>query len=89
VQGALQVSHQALQALPVASRWGEVVGDHSGVAEIQQQGSLLRGEAKQVLVVVVDDLHQACKQHLSVVGRRRALWMGKSAIGQVVAPSGP
>jgi len=29
------------------------------MAEIQQQGNLLRGEAKQVLVVVVDDLHQS------------------------------
>lgn len=40
-----------------------------------------------MLVVVVDDLHQACKQHISVVGRRRSGGMGKSVIGQVLARS--
>jgi hypothetical protein len=71
VESSLEIAHQAFQAFSPASRWREVVGDHTGVAEIQQHGGLLRREAKQVLVVVVDDLHQAWKQHMSVVGRRR------------------
>lgn len=36
------------------------------MAEVKQKGCLFGGEAKQVLVVVVDDLHQICKQHVFI-----------------------
>jgi len=41
VQGSLKIAHQAFQSFSPASRWREVVGDHTGVAEIQQHGGLL------------------------------------------------
>lgn len=80
VERRLKVPHQALQAFALASGLGHVVGDHAGMAEIQQQRRLLRGEAQDVLVVVVEDLHQICKQHRLFVGRNPGLWMGKAVI---------
>jgi hypothetical protein len=57
-----------------------MVGDHSRMAQIQQERCLLGGEAKKVLVVVVDDFHQVRKQHFTVVGQISHLWMGKADI---------
>ena len=80
MEGGLQISHQALQAFAAAPGWREMVGDHTCMAEIQQHGGLLGGEANQVLVVVVDDFHPVCKQHRNVVGRNPWAWMGKAVI---------
>ena len=80
MQSSLQIAHQLLQPFASASRGREVIGNHSRMAEIQQKRCLLGGEAKEVLVVVVDDLHQACKQNFTVVGRNPDPWMGKAGI---------
>jgi len=80
MESGLKISHQALQAFAAAPRRREMIRDHACVAEIQQHGCLLGGEADQVLVVVVDDLHQICKQHPDFVGRNPCLWMGKPVI---------
>jgi hypothetical protein len=48
------------------------------MAEIQEQGGLLRGQTEEMLVVVVDDLHQICKQPVFFVGRNGRLWGGKA-----------
>jgi hypothetical protein len=66
MQGTLQIPNQAFQAFATAPRWGKMIGDHACMAEIEQKGCLLRGEAKQVLVVVVDDFHQIRKQHVVI-----------------------
>jgi hypothetical protein len=63
VQSTLEISHKALQTFASAPGLGKMIGNHTCMAEIQQQGGLLGGEAQQMLVVVMDDLHEACKQH--------------------------
>ena len=80
MQRGLQIAHQLLQPFASAPGRGEVIGDHSRVAEIQQKRRLLGGEAQEVLVVVVDDFHQVCKQHRSFVGRNPDLRMGKAGM---------
>ncbi|MFM9087607.1 MAG: hypothetical protein ACKOPT_05640 [Cyanobium sp.] len=69
MQSTLEISHKALQTFASAPGRGEMIGYHASMAEIQQQGSLLGGEAQQMLVVVMDDLHEVCKRHCSFVGR--------------------
>jgi hypothetical protein len=62
------------------------------MAEIQQKRRLLGREAQEVLVVVVDDLHQVGKQNMSFVGRNPDPWMGKADICdlcRVFGPPGP
>jgi hypothetical protein len=63
MEGALQITNQLLQSFASAPGGRQVIGNHSRVAEIQQQSGLLGREAQQVLVVVVDDFHQVRKQH--------------------------
>ncbi len=58
MKGRLQITHQPLQSFALASGGRQVIGDHAGMAEIQQETCLLGGEAEKVLVVVVDDFHQ-------------------------------
>jgi hypothetical protein len=55
-----------------------MVRNHTRVTEIQQKRRLFRGEAEEVLIVVVDDFHQVRKQHFSVVGQNPDPWMGKA-----------
>lgn len=78
MQAALKIAHQSLQAFAPASGRRQVVGDHSRMAKVQQKSGLFRGKAQEVLIVVVDDFHQVCKQHHSVVGRNPGAWMGKA-----------
>ena len=80
MQSSLQIAHQLLQPFASASRGREVIGNHSRMAEIQQKRRLLGGEAQEVLVVVVDNFHQVCKQHRSFVGRNLDPRMGKADI---------
>jgi hypothetical protein len=78
MQGALQFAHQPLQAFASASGRRQMIRNHSRMAKIQQKSGLFGGKAQEVLIVVVDDFHQVCKQHLSFVGRNRGTWMGKA-----------
>ncbi len=41
VKSRLQISHQSLQSFSPAPGWRKMIGDHSRMAEIQQQGNLL------------------------------------------------
>jgi hypothetical protein len=59
------------------------------MAEIEQKGCLLGGEANQVLIVVVDDLHQICKQHMFIFKTEPSPVDGESRHpGDVLRPSG-
>ncbi len=78
MQGPLQIAQQPLQPPASAPGGRQVIGNHPRMAEIQQKGGLLGGEAQKVLVVVVDDSHQAFKRNLSFVGRNAMEWMGKA-----------
>lgn len=80
MQGALQIAHQPLQAPASPFRGRQVIRDHSRMAKVQQKSGLFRGKAQEVLIVVVDDFHQVCKQHCSFVGRNQGAWMGKAVI---------
>ena len=80
MEGALQITHQLLQAFAPAPGGRQVIGDHSRVAQIQQESRLLRGEAEEVLIVVVDNFHPVRRLHKTVVGRNPDRWMGKAGI---------
>lgn len=86
MQGPLQFAQQPLQPPAPAPGGRQVIGDHPRMAEIQQKGGLLGGEAQEMLVVVVDDSHQAFKRNQSFVGRNSLAWMGKAVRP---APAGP
>jgi hypothetical protein len=89
MQGPLQITDQAFQAFASAPRWRKVIGDHACMAEIEQKGCLLGGEANQVLIVVVDDLHQICKQHMFIFKTEPSPVDGESRHpGDVLRPSG-
>jgi len=80
MESPLEITHQPLQSFAAAPGGREMIGNHARVAKIQQKSRLIRGETQKVLIVVVDDFHQVCKQHPTVVGRNRGLTMGKAGI---------
>ena len=57
-----RVLHLPEETLQTATRFTflhQLIGEGAGVAEIHQEGNLVRGEADQMFVVAVGDLHSA------------------------------
>ena len=68
-QRVLHLPQETLQASAGVATLGQLIGEGTGVAEIHQQGNLIRAEADQVFVVAMGDLHGASEGTKDVLGR--------------------
>ena len=68
-EGALHVPQEPIQLASGVMTWYKLVGEGSGMAQINQKCHLLRGEADQVFVVVVGYFHGRQQRHQVVLSQ--------------------
>ena len=79
-QGCLHIGHESLQAPPGVRSSCQLIGEGSGVAQIDQQSHLLGTHADQMLVAVMGDPHEPrTGSSISTPGR------AGSAVGKTAA----